>query len=306
MKSPSATTARSKRCIGLRRPRTPLEYQIGSAQESDQKCAVNSAVIVLERHLHILQLIIRRNKNQHRLQAFYKYLSLLRNALRRLLIVQKALVGTTAAKPAKADDVRRGFEREAELRSQRDFIEEHISQVLVPTCYVVFSALVGDSQFANLGLVLVDLLADIAAGEHGVGLPAADKASSLFEIKASAQIADNEEDPGIQSSWLVGQSTRATGEDMGEVIERKYEHGQDALQADQQEDADKNDVEDFGHETVDAQTQKADAETPETATSTNIDQMVTSTKLVGPQTEEKQRKSKKKKSKIDDLFSGLF
>jgi len=111
---------------------------------------------------------------------------------------------------------------------------EHIRETLVPMCYVSFSGLIGDTQFANLGVVLFSLLGEIATGEDGVGAPrrlvetdAKGEAGGLRYDLAGSEAGSGREPGSRMAKSLVGKSTRVTGEDQGEVIERVYESGDD-------------------------------------------------------------------------------
>jgi len=109
-------------------------------------------------------------------------------------------------------------------------LQEHVRETLVPSCYVSFSGLVGDSQFANLGVVLFALLTEIAAGEDGVGVPRRAEEEDGQAQARPYRLAGSDTGVGQETSRggaqvLVGTSTRITGEDQGEVIERVYESG---------------------------------------------------------------------------------
>jgi ribonuclease MRP protein subunit RMP1 len=110
---------------------------------------------------NILTLAYHRNKNQHRRSRWWKELSLLRRNLRRLL----------AESEKEKEKEKEGFEK------RTSFLREW----LLPRCWEAFSGLVGDNQYAALGLMLLgalarlgrvlglDLKAEEAAGEPNVG-----------------------------------------------------------------------------------------------------------------------------------------
>lgn len=228
-----AQTQSKKARKGLRRPRVPLSFQVDTRQRDDPPVSsanVSAAVASLEKQVLLLNLIIRRNKNQHRNQLFFKRLSLLRSSLTKLLDISSRLstlshLASSAARTS--EQVRRDFETEAHLRSHKEFLQDHVREVLVPRCYVTFSSLVSDSQFANLGVVLVAALSEIACGKDGVGavrtvqIEEKPAFSELIRMEEQAQ-----EEKDIPLSWpgsLVGTNTKITGEDHGEVVERVYD-----------------------------------------------------------------------------------
>lgn len=311
----SETASQPRKRRGMRRPRTTLQYQIDFPQEVSPQPGeeVVAHVVVLRRRLHMLQLIIRRNKNQHRLQPFYKYMSLLRSSLRKLLRIQMDLAKTFAAVTTNAHQVRQKFEREAELRSQHEFREEHIREVLVPKCYLIFSSLVNDSQFANLGIVLVGLLAEVAAGEHGVGLVklSSVQAESGFNIMSHDTVISYQTNP--QYSWVLGQSIKATGEDIGQVVERRYEQGVNDRRTLQDRDApDQDDLEKFDQESGNIFEHSTllkgsldPMQIPDSPTMRTVNTGAKFEKSSDTTGIEKQNRSRKKKSTIDDLFSSL-
>jgi ribonuclease MRP protein subunit RMP1 len=109
--------------------------------------------------LNILTLAYHRNKNQHRRSRWWKELSLLRRNLRRLLA------------ESEKEKEKEGFEKRTRF----------LREWLLPRCWEAFSGLVGDNQYAALGLMLLgalarlgrvlglDLKAEKAAGELNVG-----------------------------------------------------------------------------------------------------------------------------------------
>jgi ribonuclease MRP protein subunit RMP1 len=87
--------------------------------------------------LNILTLAYHRNKNQHRRSRWWKELSLLRRNLRRLLA-------------------------ESEKEKEKEGLEKRtrfLRECLLPRCWEAFSGLVGDNQYAALGLMLLGTLA---------------------------------------------------------------------------------------------------------------------------------------------------
>lgn len=311
---------------GFRCSKRPLSFQVSD----DQKDGLNNAsaaVNALEKRVHLLNLIIRRNRNQHRSQLFFKHLCLLRTSLAKLLSVSSQLSGLSqAATSARtAEQVRHNFEIEASLRSQKEVLEEHVREVLVPKCYVTFTGLVADSQFGNLGIVVVALLSEIVCGAEGVG--------SLKELQAEEEeygLGGNRHgegaEQGVLPDWsrsLIVKSTRATGEDQGEIVERVYDRDVDgkgddanaefAMKASRavagqslpdwssREGTPQEEVESiYSHALtrVEAAVRAGDVK--------QISMKATKEGKDGGENVRRTKKNKKSKSAIDDLFSGLL
>lgn len=301
--------ARMEKRKGLRRPQRPVNFQISSADSGNSSKQSST----LRKQILILDLIIRRGKNQHRSQLFFKHAQILRHALRQLLSVYDQLDKLSAASISKsAEEVRRRFEQEANLRGQREMVEQHIRDVLVPKCYVSFSTVVADLPFANLGVVLVALLAEIAAGKDGIGVPA--PIDDLEEVhtkqsrKTSGEAQHRDEISETDRTSVVGLSTRMTGEDHGEVIERRYEHSHagDKSQNQLSMIVDKNQNIDSDLDST-VSTKTGGGHTKHVQTS-NLN---ASPSGLGAQEQRdtsvvKQKRNKKKKNALDDLFSKLL
>lgn len=184
----------------------------------------------------LLTRIHHRNKNQHRNQPFYKHLNLLLRSLSRLIKIHEASTypapstitkkstskstSTSASnEPAasSAEQTRLSFERQAELRSQREVLESWIRETLVPGCYVAFSSLVADTQFANLGVVLMGCLADVV---EVVGLM---KTVERVPAPPANKMENTTRGHDTYVTAVEGWSTAVTGPDMGVVVRRVYE-----------------------------------------------------------------------------------
>lgn len=173
--------------------------------------------------LQLLDSLFVRNKNQHRNQLWWKPFSLLRNAVQKVMRLKRheselqSLVPVKAAAPASAaQDFRHRFELEAQVRRDREVLCGWIRDVLCPRCYVVFSGIVADTQFANLGVVLMGVLSEIAGA---VGLPQAPAAETdnREDVMQHAQGAAN------QARSLTAQSLHVTGPEKGTLVERVYD-----------------------------------------------------------------------------------
>lgn len=322
----------SSRCArqgsnGWRRPKRPLSFQVSSGQQDGSgRLSTTTAASALEHRIHLLNLIIRRNKNQHRSQSFFKYLCLLRSSLTKLLAVSSRLSKlsrATADGARTSEQIRHNFEIEASLRSQKEFVEEHVREALVPKCYVTFSGLVADSQFGNLGVVLVALLSEIVCGSGGVGPMRELHGEEGYRLSKSGK--GEEAEPENISEWsrsLIVTSTRATGEDQGEVVQRVYDRGMDEKEdtADAEAatvvhqaapaESDENQV--FAGDSVQDEIESVLStalKEPESAASVVVTQTLSSrspeSSTMGLRITTTSKKKRKRKNPIDDLFSGL-
>jgi len=99
----------------------------------------------------ILHLTHHRNKNQHRLAKWYKSFNLLRRHVSKLSSeLETNIQYTTLSAKAK-----RTIESREIVEARVAFLED----VLIGRCWLAFSQLVADNQYAALGLMLVGTLA---------------------------------------------------------------------------------------------------------------------------------------------------
>jgi hypothetical protein len=169
-----------------------------------------------------------RHKNQHRTQPWWKSLSCLRKAVARLSQFEGEeqslrAQSQTSALQMSARDARRRFERESELRAEKSLWMERVRETLVPTAYLNVSAVVADVQFANVGVVLVGILADVMSI---VGPPSSIQADRKTEASRSNHIKAGRKEiipENIQAGSLKATSLRVTGLQSGELVERQYE-----------------------------------------------------------------------------------
>lgn len=298
---------------GPLRPKKPLSFvpsssssQRGYDSDSPTEQAQNLPH-KLRDHIRLIDLIIRRNKNQHRNQLFFKYLTLLRRSLIKLETVLSKLVTLAPSGNASrsAAQIRERFETESRLRSRREVLTEFLQEHLVPKCYLAFSGLVADTQFANLGVVLMALLAGVAAGENGVGLPKHDHMLTGDQPVATT-FGVSDDDIHEEYDEMVVTSTKMTGEDQGEIVERIYSASPQPIKFGFEES-----FEDCNHRSNIAEMNDGSRTTHEANVRTTHDNLESAVhredipnstgKLVT-----KQKKIRKKKGALDDLFSGLL
>ena len=110
--------------------------------------------------------------------------------------------------------VRQTFARERDLRSQVEGLQLWVREMVLPKCYVAFSTVVADAQFAPLGVVLMGALGDVGGL---VGMPTA-----RLEV----------EEPGfarfcndLGAREVAGRVRRETGQRKGAESEVRFELG---------------------------------------------------------------------------------
>jgi len=173
----------------------------------------------LQSTLHLLDKIFYRNRNQHRGQHWWKFLALLRKALRQLNAVETRIQQLLSSGVSTAEAVRSRLAREKLLREQKVETETWIREVLVPRCYLTFTGVVADEVFCGIGVVLVALLGAVGGL---VGFPAEERD---VEVQSFTGVRVRET-VGTRSLFREGVYARdafsaRAGEDVGEVIERK-------------------------------------------------------------------------------------
>ncbi|EXJ80281.1 hypothetical protein A1O1_08423 [Capronia coronata CBS 617.96] len=172
----------------------------------------------------LLDQIWARNKNQHRAQPWWKSLGMLRKAITRIVAMDEAerslqLQSNTNVNAIDAKEVRKRFEQETQIRRERDVWFDWIREVLIPRAYIGFTGLVGDTQFAALGVVLVGILADVMSV---AGAPKRVEDDDRHQAGTTNQNKILSNDRGIARS-LAATSLRVTGSQSGEVVERMYD-----------------------------------------------------------------------------------
>ncbi|CAD6448442.1 1a03f54e-24a4-4c90-8e0b-5be3022e8371 [Sclerotinia trifoliorum] len=105
----------------------------------------------------ILHLTHHRNKNQHRLSKWYKSFNILRRQITRLL----ALIPEYVIESSRGKSKVKGKAKERKEREERELQDliGFMRKDVVGGCYLAFSQLVADNQYATLGLMLMGCLA---------------------------------------------------------------------------------------------------------------------------------------------------
>lgn len=141
---------------------------------------------------------------------------MLRKAITTLVVLgeeeQRLRIQHDTATYVDSTQVRRRFEQESQLRREREVWHEWIRETLLPRAYLGFTSLVADTQFAQLGVVLVGVLADVMSV---VGAPTASK--------EDAQATTLPSESKSQAKTLKATSLRVTGVHSGELVERMYD-----------------------------------------------------------------------------------
>lgn len=272
--------AKSERQVGLPRPKSQTSYNIPrdiqelaetttndstnpsllSNHKNDSSRSASrsstpipssdlSPLLHLSRIATLLDLIHRRNKNQHRNQNFYKWFSLLRRSIKNLTSLhqrfkslnlkssnKRSASNNNAGDILNAESIRKTYELRSELRSQIEVGEEWIRETLLPGCFISFSSVVADNQFANLGIVLMGILGDVVG--HVGTMRRVDKIAEPLLRSTNTDIGKTKSgrgqrltgEPGGKSRSegeklgrsILGVSTLITGPDQGEVVERIY------------------------------------------------------------------------------------
>lgn len=130
---------------------------------------LHTALTSLQTATYILAGLNHRNKNQHRGTKWWPAFSMLRRSLQKLILDLEAAIQRAevmAASNAKQRKQPRIAIVKAAKQPELDRVVERavwMREVLGPRAYEAFSQLTADRQFAQLGLVLVGVLAQIEA-----------------------------------------------------------------------------------------------------------------------------------------------
>ncbi|TGO72555.1 hypothetical protein BELL_0441g00020 [Botrytis elliptica] len=225
---------------------------------------------------HLLHLTHHRNKNQHRLSKWYISFGILRRQVSRLLSMIPEHVMESSRGKVKGKARERKEREERELQSLVRFIQEDV----VPGCYLAFSQLVANNQYATLGLMLMGCLARFY------------KVLGALRVLTAEEIAEQagvvKETPQLNESEI--------GEDMGEKIVRDVpvSEVEDSQRVERKEE-DETDI-----QKAKPKKRKQDGEAVEAKTS-----KLTSSDSTPAKPPKKKRK-KKGGDAIEDLFAGLI
>ncbi|KAM7207406.1 hypothetical protein V8F20_002286 [Naviculisporaceae sp. PSN 640] len=201
------------------------------------------AISELEPVLHILERFHHRNKNQHRINKWWAEADMLRRQVRKLIEglraglvdeernvrMQEMLAkkgSSVAVKKRKGKE--QGEEDENGFKKDEFGIYEravYIRGMLVPRAWFAFTQLVADKQFAQLGLMLLAVLAQIdqALSPFAPGAEPDGEAEDNRETLLSAPAAV------IGAVGLGGAPEEESGEDVGVAISRDEILGDDLI-----------------------------------------------------------------------------
>ncbi|KAF7926364.1 uncharacterized protein EAE98_006659 [Botrytis deweyae] len=225
---------------------------------------------------HLLHLTHHRNKNQHRLSKWYISFGILRRQVSRLLSMIPEHVMESSRGKVKGKARERKEREERELQSLVRFIQEDV----VPGCYLAFSQLVANNQYATLGLMLMGCLARFY------------KVLGALRVLTAEEIAEQagivKETPQLNEAEI--------GEDMGEKIVRDVpvSEMEDSQRVERKEEND-TDI-----QKAKPKKRKQDGEVVEAKTSKLASSDST------PAKPPKKKRKKKGGDAIEDLFAGLI
>ncbi|KAF7886704.1 uncharacterized protein EAF02_003351 [Botrytis sinoallii] len=225
---------------------------------------------------HLLHLTHHRNKNQHRLSKWYISFGILRRQLSRLLSMIPEHVMESSRGKVKGKARERKEREERELQSLVRFIQEDV----VPVCYLAFSQLVANNQYATLGLMLMGCLARFY------------KVLGALRVFTAEEIAEQagvvKETPQLNEAEI--------GEDMGEKIVRDIP----VSEMEDSQKVERKEGDDTDIQKAKPKKRKQDGEVVEAKTS-----KLTSSDSTPAKPPKKKRK-KKGGDAIEDLFAGLI
>ncbi|KAI1735541.1 hypothetical protein F4680DRAFT_301903 [Xylaria scruposa] len=201
--------------------------------EKQEATPYSQALSRLEPLQPVLAGLAHRNHSQHRRAAWWRYFGMLRRSCAKLvesLVVAIAAAHRTAARAAKAARAKSRKRRREELasgapvtvtavgasdalvvqgsRSQMEIITSHatwLHDVLAPKCYLAFSQLAADNQFAALGVVLLGILAQVKAACDCVASGPADPLLPPSVGKISAATAERKP-LGVEGPSIVAEN----------------------------------------------------------------------------------------------------
>ncbi|RKF56454.1 putative ribonuclease mrp protein subunit rmp1 [Golovinomyces cichoracearum] len=168
---------------------------------------IDEALIKLQSAYNILHLTHHRNKNQHRLSKWYKSFGQLRRQMSKLMLelenFKRAQSISSGSENKYVSHARRNFE----LRI--DFIRAR----LIPKCYLAFSNLIADNQYAVLGLMLMGTLASV---------------KNIMQMLIPEEEKNEKEEKEITSPNNLNQYvsasrqlTNQSNDDLGEILPRR-------------------------------------------------------------------------------------
>jgi ribonuclease MRP protein subunit RMP1 len=178
----------------------------------------------------LLHLTHHRNKNQHRLSKWYKWFSILRRQISKLITELETL------ETAEAYSSKNKREENKYVKAARERVEVRVAflrEQVIGDAYLAFSNLVADNQYSALGLVLLGSLARVKSvlgqlvrGEKEVNIEVVEEAKGGELQRSNARDDDlgepvkREQIPDFEDSWHA-----VEGEEEGEnqVVEKEEE-----------------------------------------------------------------------------------
>ncbi|KAI1393474.1 uncharacterized protein F4822DRAFT_423942 [Hypoxylon trugodes] len=265
----------------------------------------------------ILQGFNHRNRNQHRRAAWWASFGMLRRHVDRLVYELLDFVSASlrtksnsGSKKRKHDEGGRESKILQKIKGDEERLRGHVEwlrDVLVPKCYLAFSQLAADNQFATLGVVLLGALAQVnAACTRVVGETAAEEenaaSTTVREPSATAPVKELSNSSGTEPSNRQGGAV--ISRDAVEKLRRKNavsEEKKAQLPSDTRSDTTKK-TKDHDDDAISTGKQRGVTTKTKAKDADNA-----------PSSEEKVKPPKKKKKtkkgggdEFDALFKGLF
>jgi ribonuclease MRP protein subunit RMP1 len=165
-----------------------------------------------------LHLFHHRNHNQHRLAKWYKSLSQLRRHISKLILELETLdtAITYSSKNEESKYVRAAREK---VEDRVEFMENWLEK----RCYIAFSNLVADNQYAALGLFLIGTLARVRSVIRSLGKERVEDEEVEEEEVVKTVLEENELRGGKEERYDFGEVVRR--EDLVNLNENTYLDG---------------------------------------------------------------------------------
>ncbi|KAI0887405.1 uncharacterized protein GGS22DRAFT_157088 [Annulohypoxylon maeteangense] len=290
-------------------PPAPLPQSSAAGAAENPSNEYEEALEKLQPLQPVLRGFNHRNRNQHRRSAWWAPYGMLRRHVDKLIDSLLEL-STAAIAAAKLKNKKRKRSDDSGARAERK-TRDHVRwvrDVLVPRCYLAFSQLTADNQFATLGVVLLSALAQVNAvcvrlvgeavveGGEGDGgaLRVADNAKAIAESSSSSsKLPQSEKGGAVISRDEVARAEKLRKKD-GLLKEGRGSAKPAAALDNARKDMDRND----GATSTEIQ----ESTIPKSKTKEVDD---TSSKEVSKPAKKK-KKTKKRGDEFDNLFKGLF
>ncbi|KAF7897986.1 uncharacterized protein EAF01_008952 [Botrytis porri] len=224
----------------------------------------------------LLHLTHHRNKNQHRLSKWYISFGIFRRQVSRLLSIIPEHVMESSRGKVKGKARERKEREERELQRLVRFIQEEV----VPGCYLAFSQLVANNQYATLGLMLMGCLA------------------RLYKVLGALRVLNAEEI--AEQAGVVNETPQLNAAEMEEDMGEKIVRDVPVPEVEDNQKVERKEEDDTGVEKAKPKKRKQEGKVVELKTS----KLASSDSM--PAKPPKKKRKKKGGDAIEDLFAGLI